>query len=264
MGDRIAGKKIIVTGASGGLGEQIAKKIAQQGGVPILIARSEDTLRKLANELSETHQTNIPFYTADLTEIDQLEGVLADILEKHQPIQGLVNNAGFGVFDFFQDAQWSEVENMLKLNVIALVKVVHQLLPHLLQNQYGHIVNIASQAGKIATPKSSVYSASKHAVIGFSNALRLEVEQKGIWVTTVNPGPIATSFFDHADPSGEYRQAVGKYMLKADKVADQVVLNLFRKKREINLPRWMEFGSRLYQFSPGWMEKLLKNQFNKK
>ncbi len=264
VNDRIAGKKILITGASSGLGEQIAFKIAEQDGIPILIARSEAKLRRLSEELGEKHGIIIPFYPADLTEIEQLDGLFEDIMVQHQQIHGLVNNAGIGVFDYLADARWEDIENMLQLNVTALIKTVHKILPHFLHNNTGHIVNIASQAGKLATPKSSVYSASKHAVVGFSNALRLEVEGKGIWITTVNPGPISTRFFDHADPSGHYRKSVERYMLNPERVADQIVSNLFKKKREINLPRWMEFGSRLYHISPGWMEKLLKKQFNKK
>ncbi|QTM99727.1 SDR family NAD(P)-dependent oxidoreductase [Sediminibacillus dalangtanensis] len=264
MNDRIAGKKILITGASSGLGEEIARKIAEQGGIPILIARSEAKLKRLAEELKGIHGKDIPFYPADLTEIGRLDELFEEIGLQHQQIHGLVNNAGFGVFDYLQDARWEDIENMLQLNVTALIKVVYHMLPHFLRNNSGHIVNIASQAGKLATPKSSVYSASKHAVVGFSNALRLEVEGQGIFVTTVNPGPIATRFFDHADPSGNYRKSVERYMLKADTVAEQIVSSLFRKKREINLPRWMEIGSKLYQISPVWMEKLLKKQFNKK
>ncbi|SDL64222.1 SDR family NAD(P)-dependent oxidoreductase [Sediminibacillus halophilus] len=264
MNNRITGKKILITGASSGLGEQIARKIAEQGGTPILIARSEVRLKRLAEELAEILGGEVPFYIADLTEINQLDEVLGKIVSRHQPIHGLVNNAGFGVFDYLTDANWEDIENMLQLNVTALIKTVYNILPYFLRNNDGHIVNIASQAGKLATPKSSVYSASKHAVVGFSNALRLEVEGRGVFVTTVNPGPIATRFFDYADPSGNYRQSIERYMLKADTVAEQIVSNLFRKKREINLPRWMEIGSKLYQVSPGLMEKLLKNQFNKK
>src|SRR5690606_33540996 len=128
----------------------------------------------------------------------------------------------------------------------------------------GHIVNIASQAGKISTPKSAVYASTKHAILGFTNALRQELMDKSIHVTAVNLGPVKTNFFSHADPEGSYQKNVGKYMLDPEKVAEKIANHLFTGKREINMPLWMDFGSRLYQLFPSMMEKALKKQFNKK
>lgn len=123
---------------------------------------------------------------------------------------------------------------------------------------------IGSMAGKVATPKAAVYGASKHSIIGFSNGLRQELKPYGIHVTTVNLGPMDTNFFDTADPSGRYRQASARYMLQPDKVARKVISSIGKKKREINLPRWMSIGSKVYQLVPGVAEKLLGGQFNKK
>ncbi|SDJ66074.1 SDR family NAD(P)-dependent oxidoreductase [Sediminibacillus albus] len=262
--EKLKGKKILVTGASGGLGASIAWHIAKQGGTPILVARSKDKIERLSKEISHHFSIKPPAYPADLTDLEQWEDILGIIIKDNQPIEGLVNNAGIGVFDYVHEASWEDFDNMFQLNVYALVKTVYQLLPHFLDNNKGHIINIASQAGKIATPKSSGYSASKHAVIGFSNALRMELAGKGILVTTVNPGPIRTGFFDRADPSGNYQRSVERYMLDADNVARTVVKHMFKRKREINLPLWMDTGSRLYQLFPGWFESIMKKQFSKK
>ena len=94
----------------------------------------------------------------------------------------------------------------------------------------GHIINIASMAGKIATANSSVYAATKFAVIGFSDALRLELADKGVYVTTVNPGPIETSFFDQADPSGAYLESVKKFVLSPKYVAKKIIRILGEKQ----------------------------------
>ncbi|MEH7643564.1 SDR family NAD(P)-dependent oxidoreductase, partial [Bacillus pumilus] len=157
-----------------------------------------------------------------------------------------------------------EMVSMFEVNVFGLIACTKKVIPEMKQRGYGHIINIASQAGKIATPKSAIYSASKHAVLGFSNSLRMELSDIGIHVTTVNPGPIATDFFTIADRSGEYVKNVEFMMLSADKVAGKVVSAMMTKKREINLPGWMNAGSKLYQLFPFLFEKVARKAMMKK
>ena len=128
----------------------------------------------------------------------------------------------------------------------------------------GHIVNIVSMAGLIASSKSSLYSATKFAAIGFSNALRLELLPFGVYVTTVNPGPIKTSFFDQADPDGSYVKAVDKYILEPDFVAGKIVSSFGKKKREMNLPGILNLAHKLYTLFPRIADKMAVNMFNYK
>ncbi|WP_371871268.1 SDR family NAD(P)-dependent oxidoreductase [Lentibacillus populi] len=261
----VRNKSIIITGASSGIGERIAWHIAENGGTPIMIARSIDKLENLKEKLQRSFDITAHVYQADITDRDAFSNVIQQILLEHKNIHGLINNAGAGVFDYVEDIKMEDIERMFQLNVYALIQGTQLLLPHFSANRRKcHIVNIASQAGKIATPKSAVYAATKHAVLGFTNALRMEVAGKGIYVTAVNLGPVKTNFFKTADPSGSYQKSVSRYMLDPDKTARKVVKNLFRKKREINLPHWMEAGSKFYQLFPGVMEVLLRKQFNRK
>lgn len=260
----LKGKNIIVTGASSGIGEMIARFIAEGGGSPILVARSELKLRTLQQEISNVYSVPCNYYTVDLTNLEQWRDGLNKIINDYSRVDAIVNNAGIGIFDFIENIKWEDIERMFQLNVFALMQGIHQILPHFEQNKQGHIINIASQAGKISTPKSSIYGATKHAVIGYTNALRLEVASKGIYVTTVNLGPVRTNFFDMADPTGSYQQSVDRFMLDPAYVARKVVGGLFKPKREINLPYWMDIGSRVYQMFPNLIEKLLKHQFNRK
>jgi uncharacterized protein len=138
------------------------------------------------------------------------------------------------------------------------------VLPIMLQQKSGHIINIASQAGKIATPKSSVYAATKHAVLGYTNSLRMELSDQQIKVTAVNPGPIGTNFFTIADESGTYEKSVQRYMLKPEYVAKKVVDAMLTSTREINLPRWMNVGSILFVLFPHLFERVGKRVLNKK
>jgi len=116
----------------------------------------------------------------------------------------------------------------------------------------------------IASAKSSLYSATKFAGIGFSNALRLELMPYNVYVTTVNPGPIKTAFFDKADPDGSYVKAVDKYILEADTVAKQIVNNFGKKKRELIMPFTLKAAHKLYTLFPNLGDKLASKMFNYK
>lgn len=258
-------KNIIVTGASSGIGERLVWHIAKNGGTPILIARTLDKLEDQKEKIRGSFQITAHVYQADVTNIDDYQAVIKQILNDHNQIHGLINNAGAGVFAGVGAVEREDMEHMFQLNVYAMINGTKQLLPHFLANQrICHIVNVASIAGKIATPKSSIYAATKHAVLGFTNALRMETAKKRVYVTAVNLGPVKTAFFDMADPDGSYQRNVARYMLDPDKVAQKIVRNLFRKKREINLPHWMAAGTRLYQLFPGLIERMLRRSFNKK
>lgn len=264
MQSNLHAKKIVITGASSGIGEMLVKDLAALGGTPIMLARSLDKLRQLKKQIKEETNIEAYYYKVDLTEPAEVEEVIEKILQDHGQIHGLINNAGAGVFKYVKDTEWAEVEQMFQLNVLAVIRVTKLFLPHFLDHKEGHIVNIASQAGKISTPKSAVYASTKHAILGFTNALRLEVSKKNIQVTSVNLGPVRTNFFQLADPEGNYQRNVERYMLDPGKVSSRITANLFTNKREINMPMWMDFGSKLYQLFPATMEKLLKKQFTKK
>src|SRR5690606_14399525 len=132
-------------------------------------------------------------------------------------------NAGFGIFETFRDAPLDHFEAMMDTNYMGTVRCTKAVLPSFLARGAGHIVNVASIAGKLGTPKSTGYTATKHAVLGFTNALRLELRGTGVTVSAVNPGPIDTPFFEIADPDGGYVRNVRWFMLKPEKVAARIV-----------------------------------------
>lgn len=261
---RIIGKKIIVTGASSGIGERMAWHIAANGGIPIMLARSIDKLEKLKFLIDQKLNARSFVYQADLKNAKESDAILECILDEHQHIHALINNAGAGIFGNVETMKLEDMENMFQLNVFALIRTTKRVLPHFLEKQEGHIINIASQAGKISTPKSAAYAATKHAVLGFTNAMRLETSDRGVDVTAVNLGPVRTCFFALADPDGSYQKNIDRYMLDPDQVAQKIIRHLFTNKREINMPWWMETASKLYHLVPNVMERLLTKQFHKK
>ncbi|WP_335869849.1 SDR family NAD(P)-dependent oxidoreductase [Bacillus sp. 2205SS5-2] len=258
------GKYIVITGASGGLGASIAYECAKQGGNVVLLARNKEKLQAIQQDLHEKYKIKVQIYSVDVTNINEVENIFSLIRQELPAIDVLVNNAGYGVFDDADEAQFEDIKGMFDLNVLGLISCTKQVLPLMKQRRGGQIINIASQAGKLATPKSSAYAATKHAVLGYTNALRLELKPFDVKVMAVNPGPIATNFFDVADRNGNYLKSVEKWMLKPEVVAGKIVYYMFTNKREINLPNWMNVISKVYTIMPSVVEKLGGKSFYQK
>jgi short-subunit dehydrogenase len=261
---RLTGKYIVITGASSGIGEKMAYKVARNGAIPILLARNVEKLAETAKIIEKEFKITCLYKRLDVSDLDSIKATFTDILAHIPRVDILVNNAGFGIFKEVTEATLDELKAMFDVNVFGLIACTKMVLPNMMDNHGGHIINIASQAGKLATPKSSFYSASKHAVLGFTNSLRMEVVKNNIFVSAVNPGPIKTNFFIIADESGTYVKNVEKWMLDPDDVAEKIVRMMLTSKRELNLPQWMNLGSKLYQLFPQFVEKMGGSAFDQK
>ncbi|MCA0985922.1 SDR family NAD(P)-dependent oxidoreductase [Guptibacillus algicola] len=257
-------KVILITGASSGIGRQLALDLAKQGARLILVARTEANLIQLKNHIESEGGYTPAVWPIDVGNGSHVDELLPRLLEEMPHVDILINNAGFGKFNNFADADMKEIEAMFDVNVIGLMRFTSHVLPSMMEAGRGLIINVASQAGKIATPKSAAYSATKHAVLGFSNSLRLEMKPYGISVMTVNPGPIKTNFFEVADSSGNYTKNVEKMMLTPEKVSGEIISAIKKGKREVNLPGWMNAGAKVYHAAPGLIEKVGGRFFNQK
>lgn len=264
MMNRLQGKIVVITGASGGLGKEIAIQTAKQGARVVLLARSMDKLETLRHMLIEVYKIDAFAFQLNVANLDDVKKVFNQIAHDVGEVDVLVNNAGYGIFKEAIATDVWEAKAMFDVNVLGLIACTSSVLPIMKRRKSGHIINIASQAGKMATPKSSLYSATKFAVLGYSNALRMEVRSDHVFVTTVNPGPIATNFFETADETGNYIKSMEKIILKPEAVAQKIVAAMLTNKREINLPSWMEFTSKLYNLFPSTVELIGKRAFFKK
>ena len=262
--ERLKGKNILITGASGGIGAEMATLCAESGARLVLMARSIDKLERLKADLQARYQAEVLVYQLDVSDTNAIKIVFSDVLDRLGNVDILVNNAGFGIFRAAHEASIEEIKSMFEVNVVGLMACTSMVLPIMRERRSGHIINIASQAGKMATPKSSMYSATKHAVLGYSNSLRMELDDLNIYVTTVNPGPIATNFFNIADEEGTYLKNIQRWVLKPEFVARKVVERMLTRTREINLPRWMNTTSIFYTLFPRVVERLGKRAFNQK
>ncbi|MBK3495206.1 SDR family NAD(P)-dependent oxidoreductase [Viridibacillus sp. YIM B01967] len=246
-------KTILVTGATSGVGKCIVALLATSGHTVIATGRSIEVLQSFT-------APNIQTIQADLSTI---EGIHL-LLKKLPAIDVAIFSAGVGTFEYASDLTEIEIEQMLHVNIQAPILLAKELSRNMMKRKSGQLIFIGSQAGKVATPKASVYAATKHAIIGFTNALRMELAPFGIHVTAIHPGPIDTPFLDHADKTDTYRDSMKNVLLTPERVAEATVKTVGRNVREVNLPSYMAITSKLYAVAPSIVEKLGKRFFNKK
>ncbi len=192
----------LITGASGGLGEEFARIAAQDGKSLVLVARSTEKLQELAKELESTHAVNVTVLTMDLSGNDSVDQLVAELQTKKIVIGTLINNAGFGNFGYFAKSDWKKEESMIAVNVHALTALTRALLPDMIARKSGKILNVASTASFQPGPLMAVYYATKAYVLNLSLALSIEVEGTGVTVTCLCPGPTRTGFAEHAEMGG--------------------------------------------------------------
>ncbi|MBE9388028.1 SDR family NAD(P)-dependent oxidoreductase [Vagococcus salmoninarum] len=250
MAKDLNNKVVLITGGSAGLGEMIAYEAAKKGAIVIVCARRINLIGSVKETCSELSGKAAYAFQLDMANPENIEEVYQKITDEVGVVDVLVNCAGFGLFRHFNDFDMAVVEQMFRVNVLGLMYLTQKVALGMATKKEGHIVNIASQAGKMATVKSSVYSATKFAVLGFSNSLRLELKPLGVKVTTVNPGPIRTDFFDQADETGEYLQAVDRFILEPQPLAHRIVNVFGSNVRELNAPFVMELASKAYFLFP--------------
>jgi uncharacterized protein len=187
-------KTALVTGASSGIGLELARLFAADGFDCVLVARSEDKLRTLAAQLEATHQIKSTVIAKDLSKANAVDEVFEEVTAAGLTVDALVNNAGFPVFGLFTDTDLETELEMLQVNVVALTALTKLFLKGMVERRHGWILNLASTAAFEPGPLMAVYYASKAYVLSFSEALANELQQTGVIVTALCPGPTRTGF----------------------------------------------------------------------
>ncbi len=188
----------IITGASSGIGKELAKIHASKGKNIILIARSENDLNELAEELKSKFKVEAKVLCLDLIQEDAVSKIQEFVTENKIQVDYLFNNAGFGGFGVFSDRNLKEDLDMIDLNIKALVKLCHFFINHMKEIGGGKILNVASTAGFIPGPLQATYFATKAFVVSFSQAIAEENKHLNITVSALCPGPVATKFAETA------------------------------------------------------------------
>ena len=231
----LKGRNAIVTGASRGLGVHIARALAAEGVNLALVARTSDAISSLAQELTEKGIRAVPL-TADLADTSGLDAVIERAEAELGAIDILVNNAGIDGIRIFADESAAQTEQMVRTNLLSPMLLTHKLLPRLLSRQSGHIVNIASLAGKSSAPYSVSYSSSKAGLVAFSHCLRNELQGTGVSVSVICPGFVTDAGMFFASAIRKHGAQVSPLLgtSKPEHVARAVVRAL--RKDSIELP----------------------------
>lgn len=188
------GRNALITGASGGIGEELARQLAARGINLMLVARSEDKLLALSRELRTTQGVEVHVLALDLND----PGAAAEIQRECQfrgiEVDFLINNAGFGDYGVFYTRELHTQLDMITLNITALTELTHRFLGDMVERRRGRVLNVASTAAFLPGPLMAVYYASKAYVLSFSEALNEELKGTGVNVTALCPGPVETGF----------------------------------------------------------------------
>ena len=205
----------LVTGASSGIGERLARRLAADGCDLVILARRTGRLEALAAELRGAHRVGVEVLTADLTSPAGLAAAEARLSDPGRPVELLVNNAGFGASGWFADVPAGRAEDQIRLNVTAVVRLTHAALPGMLRRGHGGVLNVSSVAGFVPSPGAATYGATKAFVTSFSESLAAEVKGRGVHVTALCPG------FTRTDERGRPGPGAGPALawLDADQVA---------------------------------------------
>ena len=229
---RWQGSVAVITGASRGIGREVARMAARKGAQVGLISRSQDELRAVLEEIGGRGAIAV----ADVADRAETENAIGKLAAELGPADILVNNAGIGAFGAVADTDVETFERLMRINYLGTIYATKAALPAMLERGRGHIVNVASIAGRIGAPLEAAYSATKFAVVGFSEALAIELAPRGIGVSMVNPGPVETEFFN---ARGTPYQRKTPKPLSAATVATDVITVVERNKLETYLPRWL-------------------------
>lgn len=188
-------KTALITGASKGIGKEFARIHASKGDDLVLVARSHDKLILLKEELEAQYKAiRIELIVKDLTASGSAVEIYEELKAKNIQVDYLINNAGFGEYGFFVDADWGRFEKMIDLNIKTLTHLCHLFLPDMIKRKQGKIMNISSTAAFQPGPMMAVYFASKSYVLHLSEALNNEAKEWGVSVTAFCPGPTDTYF----------------------------------------------------------------------
>jgi NAD(P)-dependent dehydrogenase (short-subunit alcohol dehydrogenase family) len=239
----------VVTGASSGIGAEIARALARRGWRCVLLARREDRLRALAEEVGGEHEV-----------CDVTDRVAVEAVARHHPtVHLLVNNAGIPGRASFLSGDPEQIERVLRTNYLGAVWCLRAFLPALEAAAPSDVVNIVSVAGTVALPASGPYAASKHAQLAFSRSTAAELRAKRIRVHTVKPGFVETEGF----PQGWLPKAMQRLVVGPDDVAEHVLASLARARGDTTVPRYYGVASLLQALAPNLLARVLANRIKR-
>jgi NAD(P)-dependent dehydrogenase (short-subunit alcohol dehydrogenase family) len=242
----------VVTGGSSGIGAAVARRLHADGWTCVLIARGEERLRRVADELTAEYEI------CDVANREAVDRAASAITERHPAVKLLVNSAGIPGRVRFLDSDADAIERVLRINYLGGVWCLRAFLPALLEGSPSDVVNVVSVAGTVAFPPSGPYSAAKHAQLAFSRATAAELRPRGIRVHTVNPGFVETEGFPQR--SRLRSPLMRSVVVEPSYIADRIVRAVERDRREVFLPAWYRGPALIQALAPGLVNRLLASR----
>jgi short-subunit dehydrogenase len=229
----------LITGASSGIGRELALIHASHQGDLILTARSESKLIELKSEIEQHYKVEVKIIVRDLSQRNAPVEIFEALSKENIQIDFLINNAGFGGFGYFHEREMAKDLEMIDLNIIALTKMTKLFLPAMIKRNSGKIMNLASIAAFMPGPMQAIYFATKAYVLSLSHAIATEIENTNVTITTVCPGPVVTNFAKSAEMENSKLFKNGD---TPDRVAKKAYKAMIKGKREIITDCPMKFA----------------------
>ncbi|HUR59331.1 MAG TPA: SDR family oxidoreductase [Opitutaceae bacterium] len=259
MGYDYRGKTALVTGASGGIGEEFARRLAARGMNLVLVARSADKLQALARQLASEHRVDVKVMPADLAVAGAAQKLLEACRAQQVTVDLLVNNAGSGTYGRFEDIPAERDNHLIQLNIAAVSDMAHAFILPMLKRGAGAVINVASSAGFQPTPHFAVYGATKAFVLSLSESLWALYRDRGVRVMALCPGPVATGFFEATQSNIADVKFFQRTMTAAQVVSGG--LRAFERGSCTYIPGWMNWLSAFStRTSPRWVTALVSER----
>ncbi len=248
----LQGRVAIITGASSGIGAATAQCLADAGMRVVLAARRIDRLVEVRESIVAKGGFALAVET-DVAQRDSIDRLVDRVMSEYGQIDVLINNAGFGCVGWLEEIEPADIHRQFAVNVLGAIETTQAVLPIMIQQRRGHIIHVASLASKIATPTYSIYSSTKFAIDGFSQALRREVQPWGIHVSILYPGTVETEFAEVADIRRRTMVHMPRrFVLSADDVARKILSMVKRPRSSATLPLIMH-GAQFFNHHMPWL-----------